>query len=107
MHAFAATVKPTSTIHRCVSSRSRRSATSPADCINGCYSSEDHLSHKCSVSPAQMRPGFWATLWLALVAVAAMLGGSGLAVVFAALWLYSISSGGVPQPCHNTTSTAS
>lgn len=45
-----------------------------------------------------MRPGFWATLWLALVGIAATLGGSGLAVVFAALWLYSISSGGSERP---------
>ena len=42
----------------------------------------------------QLRPGFWSTLWLALVGLAATLGGSGLALVFAALWLYSLSSGG-------------
>lgn len=42
----------------------------------------------------QLRPGFWATLWLALVGIAATLGGSGLALVFAALWLYSVSGGG-------------
>jgi hypothetical protein len=42
----------------------------------------------------QLRPGFWSTLWLALVGLAATLGGSGLAVAFAAFWLYSMSSGG-------------
>jgi hypothetical protein len=48
----------------------------------------------CALSVVQLRPGFWSTLWLALVGLAATLGGSGLALVFAALWLFSVSSGG-------------